>query len=154
MEPTIEDRKIAKIVQFKEEFFTEFGEVALVAIEKKDFNITLEQLESLINDFVHKEYPGLFPEGIRTKSRKHELIMCRFCFYKLAIDIIPNKSKIARYMNVNPTSVLYGDNIIRGLIAVKESSTMFVINRIYHEFKERFGINADVQFDKSAKFNT
>lgn len=140
-----------KIKEFIENFKLEFDIEVLVTIKGSKNTvpkITLLSLEGLVNDLLHKSYPGKYPKGIRTKKRKHELVNFRFCFYKIALDMGYTLTFIASFIGFTHATVISGNKVISNLLITKDIKSVFNLYNIYYELQKRFGIDAGIQPDQ------
>lgn len=149
----LNERIELKIKQFKEEFLLEF-ETDVFVVVKSTRNglskLTLLELGTTINSLLVKEFPE-YPDGIRTRTRRHDVVNFRYCFYRIARSMGHSFIGIGRYLGFSHATVMNGDKVIWELLQTDDKQSVFNMNNIYHELKERFGINADIQFDKSAE---
>lgn len=151
------ERERFKIKQFKEEFLLEFGAEILVSVKDpkpKALKISLEDLESVVDISIKKQYPNRFPNGLRTRKRVHAIVNFRFCFYKIALDMGYPLTYIGYHLGFTHSAVINGNNVIRGLLQTKDTKSVFNINNIYYEIKERFGIDADIHINEYGEDNT
>jgi len=146
-----------KIKQFKADFLLEFDIEILVTMKHKKSKfprIKLEDLESMINNMLHKQVSIKYPDGIRTHGREHDLINLRYCFYKIALDMKYTLTFVACYLGFHHASVLHGRKVITNLLITKDAISVFNINNIYYELKEKFGIDANIYSDEFTEYNT
>lgn len=146
------EEKARRIKQFKEDFQLEFGSEILIIERATKYpfpHITLQNVEDVVNYQLDKIIPDKFSNGIRTKSRNKELISHRYCFYKIVMDMGYSCTVIKKHIGFDHATVLHGKKSITNLILSRDTKSIFNINNIYHELKERFGIDADIQSDGS-----
>lgn len=155
----IDDKERAelKIKQFKADFLLEFDTEVLVVKKSARPNfprIQLIELEVIINELLRKQVANKYPGGIRTHARDHDIINFRYCFYKIALDMKYTMTFVARYLGFHHASVVHGRKVINNLIITKDAISVFNINNIYYELKERFGIDANIYSDEFTEYNT
>lgn len=145
------------IREFKRIFQLTYGiEVFVVAKGSRiDFpKISLKNLEIVINEQLEKNFPGKWPEGIKTKRRKRDLTTLRACFYKIALDMGYTLHCIGDFIDIDHATVLHGNRTLCGLLIINAKEATINLNTIYHELKTRFGIDADIPTDSKTKFKS
>lgn len=157
---TLEEKKVMsqlRINAFKESFLKEFGVGLIITVKAPLTNkpeLTLNTLGIVIDDIVTANYPGLFPEGIKQKTRKIELLNYRQCFCKIGMDCGHTSVAVANAIGFDHATVLHANKHINLMVETKNDRTIFNLNIIYRELQERFGVNADIQSDQPTRHNS
>ena len=139
-----------KIQEMKSAFYNEFGcEVIIVLREPVNyhFRMSLENLQECIDAVVDKSYPGMFPNGIWTKSRHQVLVNYRYCFFKLARKMRYTTTRISQFSGFHHATIIHGVKEIDNYVSISEEQTVINLNLIYNELKERYGIDGDIHLN-------
>lgn len=155
----LERRKMIElqVQSYKDDFYTKFGTELMISIKgtiDSIAQISLNELGIIIDGIVHIQFPGKYPDGIKTKSRNIDILNFRQCYCKIAIDKRHTSVAIAKALGFDHATVLHSNKYINTMIETRDDRTLFNLNTIYNELQERFGINADIQSDQSAEPNT
>jgi len=144
------EEQTKRINQIKRDFLLEFGIELFISMKgiSNVLRLELDVLTNTINDIINKEYPGVYPNGLKTKNRKHIIVNFRYCFYKIAIDMGYTPSILEFYSGFDRCSVLHGYGSINDLLLTKHPLTLYNLNTIYNELQERFGIDAVLRTDQ------
>jgi hypothetical protein len=147
---------IEAIRDFKEYFLKEFGQEVVIVIgntKNKRSKIDMNSLEKVANDVLDELYPGKFPEGIRKRLRKRELVVVRYCFFKIATEMGYTSTSIALFLGFDHATVLHGNRVITNLIEAMNSQVILNYNLILNELKERSRDDADIQPNQHSEPN-
>lgn len=148
---------IEAIRDFKAYFLKEFGLELIVIIsspKNKHFKVDLVVLEEITNKILHDMFPGKYPEGIKKKIRKREIVSLRFCFFKVALEMGYSLTSIGLYLGFDHATVLHGNRTATNLMDTMNSQIILNYNLILNGLKERSRDDADVQSDKHSEPNT
>jgi len=146
-----------RIAAYKKSFFEEFNAELVITtkIALSDLTkISLNDLGIIVDDVLHSNYPNQFPDGIKTKSRRLDVLNFRQCYCKIALDFKHTSVSIADALGIDHATVLHSNNCIRNMIATNNQRTVYNLIQINNELQERFGINADIQYNQPTKPNT
>ena len=148
---------IEAIRDFKAYFLKEFGQEVVIVIgntKNKHPKIDMNSLEKVANHVLDELYPGKFPDGIRKRLRKRELVVARYCFFKIASEMGYTATSIALFLGFDHATVLHGNTVISNLIEAMNSQVILNYNLILNELKERSRDDADIQSNQHSEPNS
>lgn len=125
------------VSDFRLYFFTRFGVNASIFYDLKETDrppaVPLDKLEEIVNSFLHDEYPEKYPNGIRSRTRKKELIMYRHMFFKLAIEMGYSCNAAGGFLEYSHCQALWSKGVITDFIDVKDK----YITELYFNIKNK-----------------
>jgi hypothetical protein len=134
---------------FQEDFYNKFAIVPVVhyKVNGKLPALSLQQIDLTVDKFVNKHD---FPNGIRTKSRKREVVIPRYCAFKLAIDNGFTLERIGLYFgNFDHSTVLHAKKTINNLITICDKKVL----DIWNEIENYILINYNIEDEQEDKLN-
>lgn len=138
MNKDIKDYKINEFIDiFITQFIKKFGVVPTVTYAgyKPLSRLTLSELKEcceLVLERVKKPQDN-FLEGLKTKSRKIELVNVRHCYYKLGRDMGYTQTTLGLFLGFDHVSVLHGNRKVKDLISIGDTDIMLILDLIKDE---------------------
>jgi len=80
-----------------------------------------------------------FPEGLRTRSRKRDLVLLRQCVYKISRNQSYGLDMIGDYYGYDHATVIHGVRVIDNLIDSKNIDVINTMNMLENQLKEKYG---------------
>lgn len=139
------------ISEFQENFLRKFGVLPVVTIEGYSPipKLSLIQIEEMCNKVLdyYKKSGDSFPNGLKTKSRKRELVVTRQCFYKIARDLHYTLYSIADYLGFDHATVIHGVRVVNQQIDLHDPLIVIIYSAIRNEISKTVRDEGDVQSD-------
>lgn len=154
-------QKVAEemITKFKEEMTELTGISPVVIMSFSDdmlHPLLLQDLESIINEHFMEMCPKsiMFPDGIRTKSRKRELVVYRHLFYFMASKMGYGPSFIAAHMDFDHATAIHGTRAFTDLLESRDKQALQIFNAVHNAYQKRLESTRTVQSDNSEGANS
>lgn len=127
---------------FKYRFEEKFGVVPKVSYRLEPPRevqnlISLELIEQAANTVLNTLSEQFYSEGIRTVFHDTNVLLCRWCYYKLSIDAGHTKSRMSKYIKQSQASVGYGLGKINKLILEKNEREQAIYSKIKNLLDEK-----------------
>ena len=145
----------AFIEDFKKEFRSRFDiDPRVLWSYNKDFSppkLTLTELEKITNTFV--EDP-IFADGVKSKTRRKEIVILRQCMFKIARESGYTLTSIGSYFDFDHATILYSVTHVNNLLKTKDKLTISTLTNLQDAIDTYFRNIGDVQHDVEKGCNT
>jgi hypothetical protein len=145
---------INAILEFQNEFAIKFGFIPIITL-RKSISVnrrTLDELEYIGNSVLNE--PIKYPQGIRTRTRKREVLIIRQAISKIAADMGYTFQAIGYFFGYSHCTILHSKKTINNLISTKNPDLIKTIFLINEEIKRQFSNDGVVQSDNQEGINT
>lgn len=92
--------------------------------------------------------------GLRSNARYRELVLYRQCTTLILRNQGMSLSSIGKMFGKNHATILQGIRGLKGLLDTNNAETVRIFNRIKHELKETFNIDADTSDNTRTRLDT
>lgn len=133
------------IADFKMQFKEIYGVTPHVFFEDEQEVVPPVSMKSLVaigNRYIDIE---TYPQGLRTKCRKRELVFVRQCVTKLAKDMGYTHEKIGHHLGVDHSTCVHSCKTIEQFLEIGDPSTLLMINTLKDAIQDKFRDDGDVQ---------
>lgn len=154
----IEEDRRKKLIQntidkFVTKFYHHFGTIPQVIVPEYTYRIpktlNLVQLESIANEILNN--PLRYPQGVRTRSRKRELVLVRQCMFKIARENGCGFASIGNHFGYDHATVIYSKTTIDTLVSGKNQEAINVLNKFKYVIQKSYGVDGNVQLDPATE---
>ena len=146
------------IQEFKEGFIKKFNIIPEVTYEgyKPLVKLNLGELEECCNIVLEKikSPEDDFSQGLRTKSRRRNLVTVRQCYYKLARDMGYSFETIGGFLSFDHATVVHGVNTVNNYREQGVEQVVLIMNMIKDEIAKLLRDDGDVQHDSPKEHYT
>ena len=141
----------ALTLMFQKEFKERFGIVPSVVYNWKTGSIprlTLKELITIANSFIDLER---FPDGVKSHTRKREVLLIRQSLIYFAREMGYTHELIGCYLRVDHSTSVHSVNVIRRDLEMNNQNAVFTVNLLKNAIQTHFGDDGDVQSDKQER---
>lgn len=143
----LQEQKLESLIDFFKSYVsrTYSKSVRVMILDSNSDYITLKQLEEVTNDCLHKQLGSYkYPEGIRTKTSKREVVIYRQVFCIIALRTGYGPSEIGTHLNISHATVIHSRGVMDNLLEYKNPQATLVYKDINNEIKKRYGFLEDI----------
>lgn len=154
-EQAVRTKNILEFINvFKESFTKRFGITPQVVFNDKTDIIPALSLIDMVrigNKFIDlKKYP----QGLRTRTRKAEVVFVRQCIVNLCQGMGYPYQTIGYHVGLDHSTCIYSKRVIDKFLSMEEPKTLLMINLIKDAIKDKLGNDGDVQSHSQERVNT
>jgi chromosomal replication initiation ATPase DnaA len=143
---------LSEIVLFIEDFKREFRDKFDIDPkvlwsynkEQQPPKIDLRILEQAANSLLEDD---IFVDGIKSKSRRKEVVMLRQCMFKIARESGYTLTSIGSYFDYDHATILYSVTHVNNLLKTKDKLTIVTLHKLQDVLEKQFRNDGDVQHD-------
>lgn len=144
----IRDKEVDNFIRtFQKEFLLKFGSVPIVRyVEPNTIKEprSLLELESIANQCLNLKQ---FPDGVKTKRRKRNLVLTRFCTFVVAGSWGYTLEAIGEFFGYDHSTVLHGQRTASNLIDSRHIETIQIMTLLNDKLKKLEEDDGNVQPD-------
>ena len=134
MEEDKDKAAIQFVAQFRFKFKEKFGVTPKITYDLQETpKIPLQIIEGAANDILNTLCSYFYQSGITTIYHDKNVLLCRWVYYKVCIELGYSKTKAASYIRQQSASVGYGYGRITKLIKDNDEEA----TRVYNEIKNK-----------------
>jgi hypothetical protein len=154
-EEVVRTKNILEFINaFKAEFLEKFGITPHVIFNDKQDVVPALSIPDMVkigNKFVDlKKYP----QGIRTKTRKAEVVFIRQCIVSLCQGMGYPYQTIGNHVGLDHSTCIYAKRVIDKFLSMEDRKTLLIINLIKDVIKDKLGNDGDAKSHCEEGFNT
>lgn len=138
---------LAFISDFKTRFKEIYGIVPHVFFEENDNAVPPLSMKSLVN--IGNQFVNLdkYPNGLKTKTRKRDIVFVRQIIIKLARDLGHTYERIGDTLNLHHATCIYARKTVNQFLEISDAKTVLMLNVIKNAIQDKLGNAGDVQPD-------
>ncbi len=125
--------------EFKKNFLHKYGMMPRVIynIDSMSQNVSLiTEIELATNKVVENYFPGIYAKGIKTPSKKREIIQFKNLFYFIGLDEGWTQVELSKHIgHKDHTSALHGQRHVEALMQDRDMQTLIYHSDILAELK-------------------